>query len=94
MKEIGVSTTQTQYSNINQTGIVYFGFETDGVGSVFDAEMNKMKEIHFTKSREQLELLPGKYSLVYRTNIHKKSLATISIPFEIQSGKTIPIAVK
>lgn len=94
IKGIETNADKPQAANVNLYGIVYFGFETDGIGAVFDDQLNKIKEISFVKGREQVELLPGNYSLVYRTKNAKKTLDSKQIPFTIQSGKTNTVAVK
>jgi Ca-activated chloride channel family protein len=94
IKAIETTAEKTQAANVNLYGIVYFGFETDGIGAIFDEQMNKIKELAFTKGRDQLELLPGNYSFVYRLTNAKKTLDSKQISFAIQSGKTNAVAVK
>ncbi len=83
-----------QITHINQSGSVQFSFEVEGIGAIFDNDGNKLKEYTFQRGRNVLELLPGNYFFVYRTNSNKKSMNSIQLNFTIIAAKAYNLIVK
>lgn len=94
LKDIKIKQSHTTTIEIPRPGLANLLYNTNGTGSLYVLEGTDMKWIHnipANTSREALNLLPGKYRVVFRPLNARESAFTTSRDFEIKSGGAVTI---
>ena len=94
MSKVDVAQSKTTTIEIPQSGSVTIGKQSEGPGSVYSEDNNKLVWICNLSSgllTETLILQPGKYRVEYRPKNAKESIYTIEKRFKIESGMSTPV---
>ncbi|MBK7957809.1 MAG: hypothetical protein IPK03_06595 [Bacteroidetes bacterium] len=83
---------EIQSGNVSTNHLALYGglnlsFESEGMSTIIDVNGNRVLNMEFKKEKKHFDLLPGKYTFVYRMNRAKASMKSMSIDFEIKSGQ-------
>lgn len=95
LDKVDVAQSKTTYIEIPQSGSVTIAKPTEGPGSLFLEENNKLVWVCNLSSsmiQETITLQPGKYRIEYRPKNAKEAIYTIEKRFKIESG--ISTAIK
>ncbi len=94
LEKVDVSQSKTTTVEIPQAGSVTFSKPSEGPGSVYVEEKNKMVfvcNLNTNLTTETIVLQPGRYRVEYRPKNARESIYTIEKTFKIESGISIPI---
>lgn len=94
IKDVPVSQDSTTSVEIPQPGIAILQMPANGYGSMYQQDGNKLKWIYNLKgnsTQETLNLLPGKYRVVFRTKFATHAAYTIEKTFKITSGTSTTV---
>jgi len=84
-------TTKIQIDRIGRVIIYASELKSVSIYTNKDGNWEMIKTLPTVNEKTTLDLLPGEYQLVYRSNIYKISHLTETKPFKISSGKTTNI---
>lgn len=84
-------TTKIQIDRLGRLTIYASELKSVSIYTVNDGVWEMIKSFPSVGEKTNLDLLPGEYKLVYRSNIFKISHLTETIPVKINSGKTTNI---
>ena len=90
---IEIKSSDVTTNHLALYGGLNLSFESEGVFTIIDGTGNRVLGMDYKKEKKRMELLPGKYTLVYRLNRVKSSMKTMSIDFEIKSGQEKALTV-
>lgn len=90
---VDIQTKQVSTNHLALYGGLALNFESEGIATIIDMSGANVNKIEFKKEKKQVDLLPGKYALVYRLNKSKSSMKTITKEFEIKSGQNILLTI-
>lgn len=94
LDKVDVGQSKTTYIEIPQSGIVTISKPSEGPGSLYLEENNKLVwvcNLNSTLVQETINLQPGKYRVEYRPKNAKESIYTIEKRFKIESGMSTAI---
>ncbi len=94
LDKVDVGQSKTTYIEIPQPGIVTISKPSEGPGSLFLEENNKLIwvcNLNSSLVQETINLQPGKYRVEYRPKNAKESIYTIEKRFKIDSGMSTAI---
>jgi len=94
LDKVDVGQSKTTYIEIPQPGIVTISKPSEGPGSLYLEENNKLVwvcNLNSTLVQETINLQPGKYRVEYRPKNAKESIYTIEKRFKIDSGMSTAI---
>jgi Ca-activated chloride channel homolog len=94
VNKVDVSQSKTTTIEIPQAGSVTIVKPSEGPGSLYVEENNKMVwvcNLNSSLTQETITLQPGRYRLEYRPKNAKESLYTIEKKFKVDSGISTPI---
>lgn len=94
LDKVDVGQSKTTTIEIPQAGTVSIAKPSEGPGSVYVLEGNKMTfvcNLNPNIMQESVILQPGKYRIEYRPKNAKESVYTIEKDFKIESGITTPL---
>lgn len=94
LDKVDVGQSKTTYIEIPQPGIVTISKPSEGPGSLYLEENNKLVWVCNLNSnlvQETINLQPGKYRIEYRPKNAKESIYTIEKRFKIDSGMSTAI---
>jgi len=94
LDKVDVGQSKTTTIEIPQAGTLSISKPSEGPGSVYLMESNKMVFVCNLNSnimQESLTLQPGKYRIEYRPKNAKESIYTIEKDFKIESGVITPV---
>lgn len=94
LDKVDVGQSKTTYIEIPQSGIVTISKPSEGPGSLYLEENNKLVwvcNLNSTLVQETINLQPGKYRVEYRPKNAKESIYTIEKRFKIDSGMSTAI---
>lgn len=89
LDKVDVGQSKTTYIEIPQSGIVTISKPSEGPGSLYLEENNKLVwvcNLNNSLVQETINLQPGKYRVEYRPKNAKESIYTIEKRFKIESG--------
>lgn len=84
-------TTKIQIDRLGRLTIYASELKNISIYTVNDGVWEMIKTLPSVSEKTNLDLVPGEYQLVYRSNIYKISHLTETIPVKISSGKTTNI---
>tara|TARA_B100001250_G_scaffold202980_1_gene174049 strand:+ start:8465 stop:9772 length:1308 start_codon:yes stop_codon:yes gene_type:complete len=90
-KNVNISASKPAIFTIPSTGIASIRLPTKGYGGLYIKNGDDLEQIyHFRgkKSEYRLNLLPGKYKVIFRPLSARKYIYTIEKNFKIQSGRS------
>lgn len=94
LDKVDVGQSKTTFIEIPQNGTVTISKPSEGPGSLFLEENNKLVwvcNLNSTLVQESIALQPGKYRIEYRPKNAKEAIYTIEKRFKIESGMSTPI---
>lgn len=94
LPKVDVAQSKTTTIEIPQSGNVSISRPSDGPGSVYVEDNNKMVfvcNLNSYTTSETLTLQPGRYRVEYRPKNAKESIYTIEKSFKIESGNTTQV---
>ncbi len=94
LDKVDVGQSKTTYIEIPQSGIVTLSKPSEGPGSLYLEENNKLVwvcNLNSSLVQETINLQPGKYRVEYRPKNAKESIYTIEKRFKIDSGMSTAI---
>lgn len=94
LDKVDVGQSKTTFIEIPQPGIVTISKPSEGPGSLYLEENNKLVwvcNLNSTLVQETINLQPGKYRVEYRPKNAKESIYTIEKRFKIDSGMSTAI---
>lgn len=94
MSKIDVAQSKTTTVEIPQSGSVTISKQSEGPGSVYSEENNKLVWVCNLSNgilSENIILQPGKYRVEYRPKNAKEAIYTIEKRFKIESGISTPV---
>jgi len=94
LKNIEISQSKTTTIEIPSPGIAVIQKSTDGYGSIYIENNNKLEWIYNlreTSANETLLLQPGHYRIIFRSKFIPRSIYTIEKKFKITSDTSISI---
>lgn len=94
LDNVDVSQSKTTTIEIPQAGMLSLSKPSDGYGSIYLEEKNKLVWIYNLKEnllQENIVLQPGNYRVEFRPKIAKESIYTVEKRFKIDSGSTSTI---
>lgn len=94
VNKVDVSQSKTTTIEIPQAGSVTIVKPSEGPGSLFVEENNKMVwvcNLNSSVTQETITLQPGRYRVEYRPKSAKESLYTIEKRFKVDSGISTPV---
>lgn len=94
LDKVDVAQSKTTFIEIPQSGSVTIAKPSEGPGSLFLEENNKLVWVCNLNSKlvqETIVLQPGKYRIEFRPKNAKESIYTIEKRFKIESGVSTPI---
>lgn len=94
LDKVDVSQSKTTYIEIPQSGIVTISKPSEGPGSLYLEQNNKMVwicNLNSTLTQETIVLQPGRYRAEFRPKNAKESIYTIEKSFKIESGTATSI---
>ena len=95
INDVAVSQDSTTSVEIPQPEIAILQMSANGYGSVYQEEDNNESKwiynLKGTSTQESLNLLPGKYRVVFRTKFTTHSVYTIEKTFKVTSAATITV---
>ena len=89
LDKVDIAQSKTTYIEIPQSGSVTIAKPTEGPGSLYVEENNKMVwvcNLNSTLTQETINLQPGKYRIEFRPKNAKETIYTIERRFKIESG--------
>ncbi len=89
--DVQINQSKETLITIPRSGTLAVSSSKESVGSIFVKKGNNMEKIydfHKLQAAEKVELLPGSYVFVHRSNIEQQSLLTEERQFSIDPGKT------
>ncbi len=92
--DVNIKQSHTTTIEIPRPGIVNLMMQSPGYGSLFRYNNEKLEWVYNIRNdvtRENLTLLPGNYSVVFRPKNARKSVYSITRNFEIKSGSAITV---
>jgi Ca-activated chloride channel homolog len=96
VKEVEVSQSEVNVLELPAAGKVFFNIMSAGYGSVYVKTSDSLQLIYnlnVDQPSEVLDLLPGNYMVVYRSNHSDRSFQTVEKEFTIKSGKSVRISL-
>ncbi len=94
LDKVDVAQSKTTFIEIPQSGVVTISKPSEGPGSLFLEENNKLVwvcNLNSTLVQESISLQPGKYRIEYRPKNAKEAIYTIEKRFKVESGMSTPI---
>lgn len=94
LDKVDVGQSKTTYIEIPQSGMVTISKPSEGPGSLYLEENNKLVwvcNLNSTLVQETINLQPGKYRVEYRPKNAKEAIYTIEKRFKIDSGMSTAI---
>ncbi len=94
LDKVDIAQSKTTFIEIPQSGIVNIAKPSEGPGSLFVEENNKLVwvcNLNSTLVQETINLQPGKYRIEYRPKNAKEAIYTIERRFKIESGMSTPV---
>jgi Ca-activated chloride channel family protein len=94
LNKIDIAQSKTTFIEIPQSGSVIIAKPSEGPGSLYVEENNKMVWVCNLNSnliQETIVLQPGKYRVEFRPKNAKESIYTVEKRFKIESGISTPI---
>ena len=94
LDKVDFAQSKTTFIEIPQSGIVNIAKPSEGPGSLFVEENNKLVwvcNLNSTLVQETINLQPGKYRIEYRPKNAKEAIYTIERRFKIESGMSTPV---
>lgn len=94
LNKVDVAQSKTTFIEIPQSGNVTISKPSEGPGSLFVEENNKLVwvcNLNNVLTQETIVLQPGKYRLEYRPKNAKEAIYTIEKRFKIESGISTPV---
>ncbi len=91
---VQIAQSETKKIEVPQPGRVSFNVNTFGFGSIYQLVNGKLEmiyEMNVESPAETIYMLPGTYTVVYRTKNAKRSIYTIEKKFKVESGKQIKV---
>ena len=91
VEDVEIKQSHTTDVIIPQPGVAYINMRTNGYGSIYIEENNKLTWIYNltnTSSTESVMLQPGTYRVVFRSKVANRSFYTTEKTFEINPGLT------
>ena len=92
--DVEVKQSHTTTVQIPRPGIVTFISITPGYGSLYqlkDKDMEWITNLSETKTNQSLIMLPGHYTVIFRSKNSKSSESTIRKNFDIASGSSVAV---
>ncbi len=92
--KIDIAQSKTTTLEIPQSGNASISRQTEGYGSIYVEENNKLVWIYnlnSTLTQETIILQPGRYRVIYRPKNAKESIYTIERTFKVESGISTPV---
>jgi Ca-activated chloride channel homolog len=94
LSKVDVAQSKTTIIEIPQSGTVTISKPSEGPGSLYVEENNKLVwvcNLNNASSQETINLQPGKYRIEFRPKNAKESIYTIEKRFKIESGISTPV---
>jgi Ca-activated chloride channel homolog len=94
--DVDISQDSTTYVAIPQPGTAILLMSANGYGSVYQEVDNKLEWIYNltgTATQESLNLLPGKYRVIFRTKYTTRSAYTVEKAFTVTSGVSTTVKI-
>jgi Ca-activated chloride channel family protein len=92
---VEVTQSHTTFVEIPLPGIAVIQRSTNGYGSIYVEEKNKLTWLYNLKDNQQqqetLYLQPGNYRVVFRSKYSNSSSYTEEKPFKVESGQTVNV---
>ncbi len=92
---IQIAQSETKKIEIPQPGSVGFqSLTNNGFGSIYQLKNGKLEliyELNVDNINQIINMLPGTYTVVYRSKTAKRSIYTIEKKFKVESGKTVKV---
>lgn len=92
---IQIAQSETKKIEIPQPGSVGFqSLTNNGFGSIYQLKNGKLEliyELNADNINQIINMLPGTYTVVYRSKTAKRSIYTIEKKFKVESGKTVKV---
>ncbi len=94
LNDVNVSQSSTTTIEIPESGIVSILKPSQGPGSIYLEEKNKLTwvcNLNSSALQETIVLQPGKYRVEFRSQSAHESIYTVERQFKIESGKSVPV---
>ncbi|NQY12119.1 MAG: VWA domain-containing protein [Flavobacteriales bacterium] len=94
IEDVKVTQSHTTTVYIPSPGLAVISGLSVGYGSVYEEKNNELIwvcNLSEVFTRESLSLQPGRYRVVFRAKVARKSLYTIEKKFKVESGKTVSV---
>jgi len=94
LSKIDVAQSKTTFIEIPQSGSVTIGKPSEGPGSLFVEENNKMKwvcNLNSANTNETIILQPGRYRVEFRPKNARETIYSIEKMFKIESGMSTAV---
>ena len=90
---VRIEQSKTSKIVIPEPGLAILSYTSQGYGSIFEdeSELKWVCDINSEKKRETLNLLPGKYRIIYRARSSKQSIYTKEKQFTVTSRKSVSV---
>ncbi len=92
---IQIAQSETKKIEIPQPGSVGFhSLTNNGFGSIYQLTNGKLEliyELNVDNISQSINMLPGTYTIVYRSKTAKRSIYTIEKKFKVESGKVVKV---
>lgn len=91
---VEIKQNHTTTVQIPQPGILSISFASSGYAQILQDDNGTLKSIYVfneNTTQENLQLLPGKYKIVYKPKSAKETIYTIEKPLLIESGKSVAV---
>lgn len=95
-KEVEISQSKVSVFEVPYAGKLFLNIMSAGYGSVYvkkGSEMELVYSLKVNQPSEIIDLLPGDYSLVFRSKNSDRSFQTVEKEFTIKSGKSVRISL-
>ena len=92
---IQIAQSETKKIEVPQPGVVGFhSLTNNGFGSIYQLTNGKLEliyELNVDNINQSINMLPGTYTIVYRSKTAKRSIYTIEKKFKVESGKVVKV---
>lgn len=90
---VKIEQSKTAKVVIPEPGLTTISYTSEGYGSIFEegSELKWVCDINSKKARETLNLLPGKYRVIYRAKSANQSIYTKEQQFTVTSRKSVSV---
>lgn len=95
-RTIEVAQSELAEIEVPQSGILLLNVLSSGYGAIYEKRDKELELIYRLKEKEPsetIQLLPGDYTVIYRSKNANRSFQTVEKEFTIKSGKSVRISL-